>query len=205
MNILFDAGRSHWLSIAVNWLTPTSSDKFVSASVIVMPDKLESRVMVSEKAISPNGDGIRDQTQFNFVVREEREWQLEIQDRQNKIVRQFSGKGTPSVPINWLGKDASQDIVVDGVYDVYLLGVDQREIKQQLSSKAQVVIDTKPISFEIVADPIILTDLGDNKQDAPTALVVHTKISAPIQVDHSVLQFFAGEDLLDEVEGQGNP
>ena len=200
-----DAG-SHWLSIAVNWLTPTLSDKFVSASVIVMPDKLESRVMVSEKAISPNGDGVRDQTQFNFVVREEREWQLEIQDRQNKIVRQFSGKGTPSVPINWLGKDASQDIVVDGVYDVYLLGVDQREIKQQLSSKAQVVIDTKPISFEIVADPIILTGLGDNnKQDAPTALVVHTKISESIQVDHWVLQFFAGEDLVDEVEGQGNP
>ena len=47
-------------------------------------------------------------------------------------MRQFSGKGTSSVPINWLGKDASQDVVVDGVYDVYLLGVDQGEIKQQL-------------------------------------------------------------------------
>ena len=47
--------------------------------------------------------------------------------------------------------------------------------------------------------------MGDNKQDAPTALVVHTKISEPIQVDHWVLQFFAGGDLVDEVEGQGNP
>ncbi|SVD84821.1 uncharacterized protein METZ01_LOCUS437675, partial [marine metagenome] len=105
--------------------------------------------------------------------------------------------------ITWAGKDALQSIVVDGVYDVYLLGVNQDE-KQQLSSQTQVVIDTKPISFEITADPIILTGLG-NKPNASTALVVHAKISEPTQVDHWVLQFFAGEDLVDKADGKGNP
>ena len=198
---------SHWFSIAVSWLAPSSLDKPLdkpaSVPVIVMPDRLKSRLTVSDKVISPNGDGNRDQTQLNFIMREELEWQLEIQDRQNKIVRQFSGKGAPSAPVTWAGKDALQNIVVDGVYDVYLLGVNQDK-KQQLSSQTQVVIDTKPISFEITADPIILTGSG-NKQNASTALVVQARISEPTQVDHWVLQFFAGENLVDKVDGKGNP
>ena len=194
---------SHWLSVAVSWLTPSSLDKPASVPAIVMPDRLKSRLAVSDKAISPNGDGIKDQTQFNFIKRQELEWQLEIRNRQNKIVRQFSGKGTPTIPITWAGKNTSQNIVTDGKYNVLLLDINQDE-KQQLSSQTQVIIDTKPISFEVTANPIILTDSG-NKKNASTALVVQAAISEPTHVDHWVLQFFAGEDLADQVEGKGNP
>lgn len=194
---------SHWLSVAVSWLIPSLPSISASVPVVVMPDRLKSRLAVSDKAISPNSDGIRDQTQFDFIMRQTLEWQLEIRNRQNEIVRQFSGRGTPIAPIAWMGKDTSQNIVDDGKYDVFLLDVSQDK-KQQLSSQTQVIIDTKPISFEMTADPIILTD-SENKKNVSTSLVVQAKISEPTQVDHWVLQFFSGEDLADQVSGKGSP
>ena len=86
-----------------------------------MPKPIPAVLHISEKVISPNGDGVKDQTTFDLEIAEGVAWEFEIQEHNNRgevkrILQRYTGTGLPSTKIVWEGEDDAGDRVSDGTY-----------------------------------------------------------------------------------------
>ena len=80
----------------------------------------------SPEVFSPIGEN--SVTQFNIKSRtkaETRQWQLDVVDKHNAIVRTFGGPGIPPAHVMWDGKDENGMTLPDGYYTYRLVVTDE--------------------------------------------------------------------------------
>jgi len=147
-------------------------------------------LQLSERAISPNNDGITDSTTFHFQVRPNDEWRLTLHDKYTEIVWEQSGTGSLPEGIVWNGLADTGELVIDGAYEVQLHVLDAQGTPQLINSET-VTVDLLPTTLEIV-------------KKAPATVGVKTWDINPIA--HWKLEIFgAANELIEEREGDGSP
>ena len=223
----------HWISATLRWgkgtvnspitqpLRPSVADTTSkNPAPIVMPKQqiqpqpelLERQLKVSEEIISPNGDGIKDQTAFDFKVREGETWQIHIRDDYTEIVRTYRGTGSPMEVTAWDGRDVDGNLVSDGAYLAQLVVSDRRS-NHHPQSEAKIVVDTIPADLQISAEPLILDPKRRNSGNtisggagAVNVPTVHTQVSDQNQLATWELRFLdSTSNILDKIRGVGTP
>ena len=216
----------HWISATLRWggsptevpiaqpLVATPTDALpMKPAPILMPKQVQAGLNVSEEAISPNGDGVKDWTIFDLEITEDAVWQLEIRGAYSEIVQTYSGTGWPLEAIQWDGRNAAGNLVSDGKYSVLLSRFDKGGSRYP-KSKATITVDTTPADIAISAEPLILvsqTDTPSRGNLASDGLVVnvptvHVRASDLNQITDWELRFLDGTgNAIDRMQGEGEP
>ena len=224
----------HWISATIRWggaeRTRTHQPPIVTAAEvqpmkpveptvptaptqILMPQQVQTGLRISEEAISPNGDGVKDRAVFDIDVKEDAAWQLEIRDEFREMVQTYSGTGKPAKAVEWDGKDVEGNLARDGRYTVQLIYSDEAGNRLPQRKKT-LIVDTTPAALKVSAEPLILsTQAGAQRHDefASNDLVVnvptvHAQASDQNPITHWEFKFFndAGS-AIDQIKGEGDP
>ena len=219
-------GVTHWISATLRWgegnvrisvlqppITQVPHPAPTRPAPIVMPEPISYVLHISEKAISPNGDDVKDQAIFDFEVAEGQAWELEIQKHTDqgesgKIFQRYSGTGLSSTKVAWEGEDDAGNRVRDGAYIARWFTVDQTG-KRQLQSEGIITVDTTPASLEISAEPPIFGSSGTTASGEETVLQmpkVHLQASDLNPLARWELQFFdRDQKLVHRIDEEGEP
>jgi len=84
-----------------------------------------ANLWLSEAYISPNGDGIKDSTDFFFRLAVAAKVTVQVVNKKNVVVRTFSGgelDNTTGTTITWNGKNDAGTVVDDGTYQIKVMG-----------------------------------------------------------------------------------
>ena len=217
-------GAMHWISATLRWGEsdagiPASRPPIVKAppvvtpqpAPIVMPKPISAVLHISEKVISPNGDGVKDQTTFDLEISEGVTWEFEIQEHNNRggvnrILQRYAGTGLPSTKIVWEGEDDAGNRVSDGTYIARWFTIDKVG-NRQLQNEATITVDTTPASLEIAAEPPIFaspdtTDSGEERvRQMPK---VHLQASDRNPLARWELKFFdENQKLVHHIDEEG--
>ncbi len=219
-------GAMHWISATLRWgegavgipvsrppvvQTPPTPPK--KPAPIVMPKPIPTALHISEKVISPNGDGVKDQIAFNLEISEDKSWELEIRKQTDRgvskrILQRYAGTGLPSTKIIWEGEDDAGDRVSDGIYIARWFTVDEIG-NRQLQSEVKITVDTTPASLEISAEPPIFATTGVTDPGKETVLQmpkVHLQASDSNPLARWALQFFdENQELVQHIDEEGEP
>lgn len=219
-------GALHWISATLRWgegydVIPASRPPVVEVTPavpetptpIVMPKPSPTVLHTSEKAISPNGDGVKDQISFNLEVSEDKSWELDIRKQTDKgvskqILQRYAGTGLPSTKIVWEGEDDAGNRVSDGVYLARWFIVDDIG-NRQLQSEVRITVDTRPASLNISTDPPIFAspEITDPSKEVVLQMPkVHLQASDLNPLTRWQLQFFdENQKLVHEIDEEGEP
>lgn len=219
-------GAMHWISATLRWgegdvgipvsrppvvQTPPTPPK--KPAPIVMPKPIPAVLHISEEAISPNGDGVKDQIAFNLEISEGKSWELEIRKQTDRglskrILQRYTGTGLPSTKIIWEGEDDAGARVSDGTYIARWFAVDAIG-NRQLQSEVKITVDTTPASLEIAAEPPIFAATSVTNPGTETVLQmpkVHLQASDLNPLARWELQFFdENEELVQHIDEEGEP
>ena len=174
-----------------------------------MPETLTPRVtaettplelQLSDQVISPNNDGVADDTtlhlqlaetaNFQGTVSDTLKWQLNIRDEYTESVWEKSGTGLPVEGIVWNGIADTGNLVPDGNYDVQLSVLDAQG-NPHLKDSQKLTIDLMPTTLELF-------------RKTPTTVSMKTSDMSPLA--HWKLEIFdTGNTLVEQVEGEGAP
>ncbi len=208
----------HWISATLRWgqsgakpvltetppvVTKTEAPK--ETAPILMPTTLTPKVVnpeavtvelqLSVPAISPNNDGVVDNTTIQFNLREDEnsraiEWQLNIRDEYTESVWKKSGTGVPVDGVVWDGIANTGSLVPDGHYDVQLHVLDAQG-KAYLKDSEKLTVDLIPTTLELFGN-------------TPTTVGVKTLDMSPLA--HWKLEVFdAAHTLVEQIAGDGSP
>ena len=219
-------GAMHWISATLRWgerdpSPPVSRPPIVKAppaapakpSPIVMPKPVRAVMRLSENAISPNGDGVQDQTTFDLEIAEDVAWELEIQKyidlgESGQILQRYSGTGLPSTKISWEGEDDAGDRVSDGMYIARWFTIDELG-NHRLQHEVTITVDTTPASLEISAEAPIFAPWEATASDGEHVLQmpkVHLRASDQHPLARWELQFFdEDQKLVHHIDEVGEP
>ncbi len=114
------------------------------AKPVGSPDELE----LTEVAISPNSDGIKDSTTFRFKARANETWKLTLRDAYTEAVWEKTGTGSPQADIDWNGMGNDGKLVPDGDYVLQLHIVDAQGNVHLRNSK-KLTVDLIPTTIEL--------------------------------------------------------
>ena len=212
----------HWISATLRWgqrnkkpiLTETPPEVVktdeVPATPILMPATLTpdaispEAVMVelrlSEQVISPNNDGVRDNTIFHFNPGDDSKsrqaastalkWELNIRDEYTESVWKKTGTGVPAEGVVWNGIANTGSLVPDGNYEVQLHLLDAQG-QPHLKDREKLAVDLIPTTLELFGK-------------TPTTVGVKTWDMSPLA--HWQLELFdADNTLVEKMEGDGSP
>lgn len=118
---------------------------FALTQVLKTEDPVVLRFAAEPVAISPDGDGVRDETEVGFDLSEPAEASFSIVDAEgNEVVElvdaeQFAGDAKHR--FNWDARDADGEIVPDGTYR---MRVARRSEGRVLTSRKTIWVDTAP-------------------------------------------------------------
>ncbi len=215
-------GAMHWISTTLRWgekniAIPIPQAPVVKApppappkpAPIVMPEPFSYVLHISEEAISPNGDGVQDQTVFDFEVPKGQAWELEIRDSNSqsesgKIFQRYTGTGLPSTKIVWEGEDDAGTQVKDGIYLVRWFTTDQVG-SRQLQAEKMITVDTTPASLEISAEPPIL-GMSNGEETVLQIAKLHLQVSDLNTIARWELEFFdSDEKRVHHIDAEGAP
>lgn len=109
----------------------------------------DGELFVSERYISPNGDGVQDDADISAVLKE------------NEIIRIINSKSIAvieyssdiSMPLSWAGEDESQHKVADGVYRIQVISMSGVVAAEQVITVD--VNETSPMDYG--ADDVTIT------------------------------------------------
>ncbi len=164
------------------------------------PETTTLELQLSDQVISPNNDGIADETTLRLRLTETPnsqgtasdtlKWQLNIRDEYTESVWQKSGTGLPTEGIVWKGMANTGDLVPDGNYEVQLHVLDAQE-KPHLKDSEKITVDLIPTTLELFGK---------------TATTVGVKTWDMSPLAHWKLEIFdTGNTLVEQVEGEGAP
>ena len=216
----------HWISATLRWgesttQTPVSRPPIVKTpptaapqpAPIVMPKPVRAMMRISENAISPNGDGVKDQTTFDFEIAEDRTWALEIRKHVNQgelgqMVQRYAGTGLPSTKIAWEGEDDAGDRVSDGTYIARWFITDKIG-NRRMQHEVTITVDTTPASLAISAEPPVFASPDAIDSSGETVLQmpkVHLQASDRNPLARWELQFFdENQKLVHHIDEEGGP
>lgn len=167
----------HWITATLRWgenrrnTAPTKSTNpkptvdtktnntsdTQTASTILMPKTLNPdaesvgspvELELTESAISPNSDGIKDSTTLRFKARAQEKWKLTLRDAYTEAVWEKNGIGSPSEDIVWNGIGSDGKLVSDGDYVLQLHIVDTQGNLHLRNSK-KLTVDLIPTTIEL--------------------------------------------------------
>jgi subtilase family serine protease/fibronectin type 3 domain-containing protein len=136
---------THELQVSVdaeNVITELSEDNNTATKTFSVQN---ANLWVSEQYISPNGDGVKDTTDFFFRLAASTKVQVQVVNRKGNKVRTFTGgelDNTAGMTVTWDGKGDSGTVVNDGEYQMKVVGADSR-----ILGTLQVVVDTNRSSL----------------------------------------------------------
>ena len=208
----------HWISATLRWggskkkdnpakevQTPVTETKPIDTyetatkPKILMPKTLDVNIdaeippgelQLSEKAISPNSDGVADTTTFSFKVRVNDKWKLTLSDAYTEQVWEKIGTGSPLSGVLWNGIGSNGELVPDGDYVAQLHIID-KDSTPHLKSSSKVTVDLIPTTVDI-------------SKKAPGTVTVQTWDINPI-ASWKLQVFDANDALVEESEGKGAP
>jgi len=136
------SGRSgtHEIQVAVdaeNVISELSDDNNIATKTFSIQN---ANLWVSEQYISPNGDGVKDATDFFFRLAAPMNVQVLVVNREGETVRTFAGAeldNTDGTTITWDGRGENGTLVGDGEYLLNVVGAGK-----ELLGSLQVVVDT---------------------------------------------------------------
>lgn len=126
---------THQLSVLVDpngSIVEQSKDNNAAAKTIGVQN---AKLWVSEQYISPNGDGVKDSTQFFFRLDAPATVKVVAVDKKGTVVRNFSGgdlDNTSGTTITWDGLNDAGTVVGDGVYQIQVRNIDDSVISSLL-------------------------------------------------------------------------
>ena len=211
----------HWISATLRWgradtqpvladappkapKTPKTEEIQEEPAPILMPATLTPettlKLQLSEQVISPNNDGVADETTLRLqlpetsnpqaVARDTLKWQLNIRDEYTESVWEKSGTGIPTEGIVWNGLANAGSLVPDGNYEIQLHLLDAQG-KPHLKDSQKITVDLMPTTLELFGK-------------TPTTVGVKTQDISPLA--HWKLEIFDTENtLVEQVEGDGAP
>lgn len=208
----------HWISATLRWgrgavksspietpLVAAKTEEPEKTAPILMPTTLTPKVVnpetvtvalqLSVPAISPNNDGVADNTTIQFNLREDDssraiKWQLNIRDEYTESIWKKSGTGVPADGVVWDGIANTGSLVPDGHYDVQLHLLDAQG-KAYLKDSEKLTVDLIPTTLELFGN-------------TPTTVGVKTLDMSPLV--HWKLEVFDAENtLVEQIEGDGSP
>ena len=213
----------HWISATLRWgggatepvladappEAPKAEEVQEEPAPILMPATLTPHVtaettalelQLSDPVISPNNDGVADDTTLHLqlaetpnsqeTVSDTLKWQLNIRDEYTESVWEKSGTGLPVEGIVWNGIADTGNLVPDGNYDVQLSVLDAQG-KLHLKDNQKLTIDLIPTTLELF-------------RKTPTTVGMKTSDMSPLA--HWKLELFdTGNTLVEQVEGDGAP
>jgi subtilase family serine protease len=115
---------AHQITVIVdpdNVITEQSEDNNSALRTFGVQD---ANLWLTEQYISPNGDGIKDSTQFFFRLTTPQTVKIVVNSGKGRIVRAFSGselENTTSGNITWDGLDDNGMVVDDGQYQIKIV------------------------------------------------------------------------------------
>ncbi|HUX12115.1 MAG TPA: FlgD immunoglobulin-like domain containing protein, partial [Spirochaetia bacterium] len=113
---------------------------------------------------SPDGDGRKDTVAFDQVSSREIGWDGTVKNGAGQVVRSVHFIGTADPLFTWNGTDNQGRLVPDGTYSYTLHTVDLAG-NSGSSKPVTVVIDTRPTSLTLSANPLSISPNGDGVQD----------------------------------------
>ena len=203
----------HWLSATLRWggsaakpvstATPpevVKTDETPAAPILmpatltptVTPETSVIELQLSAHTISPNNDGIADNTTLRFGDNSQQvlKWQLNIRDEYTESIWEKSGIGVPTAGIVWDGIANTGSLVPDGNYEVELRVLDAQG-KPQLKDSEKLVVDLMPTTLEL-------------SRKTPTTVGVKTWDMSPLA--HWKLEIFdTANTLIEQLDGEGSP
>ncbi len=209
----------HWISATLRWgggntepvlvETPPEAPKTEEVqeehAPILMPATLTAETTTLElqllnQVISPNNDGVADETTFSLqlpktanaqeTASDTLKWQLNIRDEYTESVWEKSGTGLPTEGIVWNGSANTGNLVPDGDYEVQLHLLDTQG-KSHLKDSEKITVDLIPTTLELFGK---------------TATTVGVKTWDMSPLAHWKLELFDTENtLVEQVEGEGTP
>ncbi|MCL7488877.1 MAG: Ig-like domain-containing protein [Desulfobulbaceae bacterium] len=147
---------------------------------------------LSHSFISPNGDGIKDNTAFGYRLSAPRNVTVVVVDEEGQVVREYSGPDfieTTFVSLTWDGLDNKGRIVDDGQYRIQILSQTGTVLASLL-----VTVDTNRSSLlEALGTPYLYTTkieylLGDNKYNwlpDDSGVIFHLQTKKPEQPEYN--------------------
>ena len=151
---------------------------------------------------SPDGDGRKDTVAFDQVSSKEIGWDGTVKNDAGQVVRSVHFIGTADPVFTWNGTDNQGRLVPDGTYSYTLHTVDLAG-NSGSSKPVTVVVDTRPTSLSLSANPLYISPNGDGVQDTtvitPDAGLNSGMDSWNISILNSVgkvVRSFSGTDAL---------
>ncbi|TAL66654.1 MAG: hypothetical protein EPN88_08025, partial [Bacteroidetes bacterium] len=117
---------AHQITVVVdpeNTITEQSKDNNSAFRTFGVQD---ANLWLTEQYISPNGDGVKDSTQFFFRLSSSQTVKIAVVNNKGQTVRTFSGSefnNTTSGNITWDGLDDNGMVVDDGQYQIKIVDV----------------------------------------------------------------------------------
>ena len=207
----------HWISATLRWgqsakkpestVPPPEVVKTdeVPAPPILMPETLTPptiapettavELQLSAHTISPNNDGVADDTIFHFDLKQRvassgLKWQLNIRDEYTESIWEKSGTGIPAEGIVWNGIANTGSLVPDGNYEVQLHLLDAQG-EPHLKDSEKLAVDLIPTTLELFGK-------------TPTTVGVKTWDMSPLA--HWKFELFdPANTLVEQLEGEGAP
>ncbi len=122
----------------------------------------------STPLISPNGDGVLDDTALDVVVTTPAAWQVTVQDAAGQVVASWSGEGT-SAALTWNGTSGGVDLP-DGVYTAALTATPAGGVAA--TATTEITVDTVAPKLAGASAPAWFSPDGDGQTES--AAVAYT-------------------------------
>lgn len=149
-----------------------------------------TKVVVTEKYISPNYDGTQDYTLFNINVKDRSKikgWRLQILDQSDNVIREYKiterdvedsltpinfikkiwqKKESQVVPeiIMWDGTDNNSNLVKDGFYKYEFISWDERD-NYSITKRGNIVVDNLAPMIAVQVKDKLFSPNKDRKKD----------------------------------------
>jgi len=123
---------SHTISATIdpdNQITELNKNNNFASNTFGVQD---SNLWIAEPYFSPNGDGIKDSTQFFFRLDTPQTVTVNVINKKNEVVRTFNGpelQNTSAGNVTWDGLNNDGVLAPDGQYQLQVMGTNNREIE----------------------------------------------------------------------------
>ncbi|MBN1621996.1 MAG: OmpA family protein [Endomicrobiales bacterium] len=170
--------------------------------IVIDHTKPKASADVDFDIFSPNADGVKDEATFTLTSQDLNginSWLLNIADKDNNVVKSFSGVGDVKPAIIWDGKDDFGLDVNDGMYNFYLIAQDNAGNRDQTPTKQLQLVREAKVS-SIKAKPKVFSPNNDGIKDiidisifaADVSAVEHWKLNV-LNSQSKIVRTFSGK------------
>lgn len=166
---------------SLNLQTPAGNQVAIAPSQLIV-DRVHPSATASVEPLifSPNGDGVKDEAQFNLAADDANQihsWMLVIKDREGAPARTITGRGTPPGAIRFDGRGDFEEDLPDGSY-TFELTVHDRAGNKITTPVKHIAIDRAGQVSTVEVIPLLFSPNGDGIRDIVTFKIISAGVTA---------------------------